>query len=239
MRTLRFFSLWLLLLGGVSVLRADSTLSERVRWTPEQWEEALAPYLARARATFPEALRRYRAGQDDEVPPVLVLLSRREGTDGEPVDIVMRVSEITPTGIFEGEVRGAQRENSPLAEGDKVGIVESEIRDWALTVADQRQPDGLVVERARKAMLGGVVALVYELQADRKGRLIHAKMSRAMAVPSGEDVTDIVPPGAPADGLAYLGEYYKDNEVPRPFIEVSLYYTFPGGERIKDSGDGE
>jgi hypothetical protein len=212
-------------------------VAERATWTEAQWEEALAPYRAKARASLPEAVRRFQRAQGTENPGGLLLFTRRPGKDGASVEIAMEVTEVGASGIFFGTVRGGQEENSPVSAGDTLGIVASDVYDWALR-PPRGKPEGLLVRRARMAIESGVMAVIFTIQADPKGRLVHLEMSRAVSLPTGEDITDLLPPGVEADGSAHLREFYRTQKVPRRIAEASLYYTFPAGERLREDAGG-
>lgn len=101
----------------------------------QEVEQAIKPYVAKARRTYPAAKRRFLAG----LPPKYLFslttrLSNRENTRFEVVFVVVeQIKNGTVTG------RLATHPKQPLGYkfGDRISFAESEVMDWTIV-----RPDG-------------------------------------------------------------------------------------------------
>ena len=100
----------------------------------KKFEDAIKPYVEKARQTYPDAKKRFLAG----LPPkhVFFITTRLHDSSGKFEQVFIYVKEIkdgTVNGIISSEINtvaGYQR-------GDKYSFPESELMDWTIS-----KPDG-------------------------------------------------------------------------------------------------
>lgn len=233
----RFFSaFFFLILLGVP-LQAESlstsVIGEALPTDLEGWDQLLAPFIERARRELPAALEKFSKAQITDEPVSLLLVTRRRGSDGNLLKLIMEVREVTATGLINGSVVGDPPDSSPLKTGDSIGIMPSEVYDLALTNS-KGEVEGFYLTRASNAYSVGAMVVVFELQSDAKGRLISVSLVTAVNPLNHEKVLDLLPPGIEADGRAFFREYYKTRRVPDRFTQMTLFYHFPDGKRLDD-----
>ena len=102
------------------------------------YERAIAPYVAKARATYPSAKKRFEAGLQRGYK--FAVLVRLQGVDHAKREIQEGHVFVEVHSIKKGTVYG--RINSPISmvghkQGDLISFPESEIIDWVI-----QHPDG-------------------------------------------------------------------------------------------------
>jgi hypothetical protein len=97
-------------------------------------EEAIKPYIEKARKTYPEAKKRFLAG----LPPQhsFLITTRLHDSQGRFEQVFIRVREIKD-GIIKGVIASEIEFISGYKEGDSYSFPESELIDWTIT-----KPDG-------------------------------------------------------------------------------------------------
>jgi hypothetical protein len=125
--------------SGFAQSRASS--QDGVRMEDEQllaYEHAIAPYVAKARATYPAAKRRFLAGLPRGY--LFAVMVRLHGVDHAKKEVQQADVFVEVHGIKDGKIYG--RINSPVPmvghkRGDLISFPESEIINWVI-----ERPDG-------------------------------------------------------------------------------------------------
>jgi hypothetical protein len=102
------------------------------------YERAIAPYVAKARAAYPAAKKRFLAGLPRGY--LFAVMVRLHGVDHTKKEVQQADVFVEVHGIRNGKIYG--RINSPVSivghkEGDLISFPESEIMNWVI-----QRPDG-------------------------------------------------------------------------------------------------
>ena len=100
----------------------------------QRYEEAIKPYIEKARKTYPEAKQRYLAG----LPPkhTFYVTTRLKDKQGRFEQVFIAVREIKD-GIIKGVIASEIEFISDYRRGESYSFPESELRDWTIV-----RPDG-------------------------------------------------------------------------------------------------
>jgi len=137
-----------ILMISLVVADAQSAWDEPVNLVGKQQLEAIAPYGAKARATYPTAKRRYLAG----LPPGYSFAVRKHLTD--PSKHRMEGVYIEVAAIKGGKIYGriANDVNLPsFHRGQRISFPESELEDWVIFHADGSEEGNVVAKFLKKA----------------------------------------------------------------------------------------
>lgn len=107
----------------------------------KKFDEAIKPYVERARKTYPEAKERYLAG----LPPqqVFFLTARLHDSTGRWEQVFIEVKEIK-----DGNIKGLIANDIEVVSGYKIGdsytFPESELLDWTISKPDGTEEGNVV-----------------------------------------------------------------------------------------------
>jgi hypothetical protein len=125
----------------------QSAADQTVILRGKQQLEAIAPYVAKARATYPSAKRRYLAG----LPPGYSFEVRKHLT--EPGTLRMEGVYIEVDAIKNGKIYGRIGDVSlpSFHEGQRISFPESELEDWVISNPDGTEEGNVVAKFLKKA----------------------------------------------------------------------------------------
>jgi len=140
MRALHFLAL-LAILSPSSFAQSHASSADGVRLEDEQlvaYERAIEPYIAKARATYPAAKKRFLAGLPRGY--LFAVMVRLQGVDHTKKEVQRAGVFVEIHSIKNGKIYG--RINSPVSiaghkQGDLIFFPESEIINWVI-----ERPDG-------------------------------------------------------------------------------------------------
>jgi uncharacterized protein YegJ (DUF2314 family) len=113
---------------------ADKTVSAKSDEDVKKFEEAIAPYVKKARETLPEAKKRYLKGLPKG--EMLFVTIKLYGADGKYEQVFVRVSsweKETIKGLLASKVTIVPNHT----EGEKITCREADVLDWSIS-----KPDG-------------------------------------------------------------------------------------------------
>jgi uncharacterized protein YegJ (DUF2314 family) len=104
----------------------------------KKFEEAIKPYVEKARKTYPEARKRYLAG----LPPkhTFFVTTRLRDADGRFEQVFVAVKEIND-GVIKGLIWSDVELVTKYKKGDSYSFPESDLIDWTIS-----NPDGMKKE---------------------------------------------------------------------------------------------
>ncbi|MBL4634756.1 MAG: DUF2314 domain-containing protein [Kofleriaceae bacterium] len=110
-----------------------AALPDKVVRYDDETEAALAPLLADAKATYPEARARYLAGLPGK--HVFMLVTRLTDESGKWEQVFIRVTSVH-NGLVKGTIANEINSVEGYAHGDSVEFAETRIRDWVIVRSD-------------------------------------------------------------------------------------------------------
>ena len=133
---------------------ADSTEHGTVNLLGKEQFETLSPYIAKGRATYPEAKRRYLAGLPSG--DNFVVRKHLIGPGNETVRQTMEGVYVAVDAVKNGKVYGrinSEVEMRSFRQGQRISFPESEVEDWAITHSDGSVEGDFVGKFLQKARI--------------------------------------------------------------------------------------
>lgn len=221
------------LFGGKTVFSADITKQLRddvLSGDAEALEEFMAPYIAMARETLPEAIERFEKGLPTKYQ--FMVTTRIYDEKGNYEQIFVRVKKIEK-GLINGWIACKIISIPGYAYGDKVKVMAEEIYDWTIVAPDGKE-EGNYVGKMIDVLKFKKIALILEMRIDKEGKVIEAKFIQAIT-PAKQDVTFCVPQNVmeEAEGIA-LGFQYNPEKCSEK-VYTYVVYDFVEGQIERSS----
>ena len=148
--------------------------------------ERLAPYIAMARKTYPEAKKKYLSGL---APGDMFLVTIARYPDQANTGFLIIEVDDNKKNIS-GLVSEKQYGEIWMSPGDRITVSESHIRDWAIVHSDGKE-DGNYIGKYLKAYAGGKIGLIIEVKLDAHRRPLSIEVVDALTA-QRESVPELV-----------------------------------------------
>ena len=191
----------------------------------EALETFIAPYVAMARETLPEAIERFEQG----LPPKhqFSVTTRIYGEHGNWEQIFVHVKKMKK-GVITGRIISNIESVPGYHYGDRIKVKMEDIYDWTIVLPDGKE-EGNYVGKMLDVLKEQKIALIMEIQVNEEGKVIESKFLFAIT-PSQQDVTFCIPQPIieEAEGIA-LGFQY-DPEGHKKTAYTYVVYDFIEGK---------
>jgi uncharacterized protein YegJ (DUF2314 family) len=170
--------------AGITTELKDSVISGDA----QALEAFIAPYVAMARETLPEAIERFENG----LPPKhqFSVTTRIYDEHGNWEQIFVLVKKIKK-GVITGRIISNIGRVPGYHYGDRIKVKIEDIYDWTIVLPNGKE-EGNYVGKMLDVLKERKIALVMEIQVNEEGKVIGSKFLFAIT-PSQQDVTFCIP----------------------------------------------